>query len=447
MVEQPVGYEDFILRVGTGLLVGALIGLERERAQIASRSKKSVSIPGFRTMGFIGLYGSLTGYIGVYLLPFTGPFGTMGFIILSYILIALIVLLYAYARTIKIGAMGFTTYVVMFITFTAGVMTGMGLVLEGASAGVVGGLLLALKEPVVRIARAIKYQELIALMEVAAVFLVLGPTVYYLRSYITLIDIFQVYLFFAAILALSFSGYIAARIWGVKGYVSSMVLGSLVNSEAVVASIASRTSTTPNVIFHSTITILGVMQARIAVLALYALLISGYLKISPLTLEGEAPILIMIMTLASTAAARMASITLQREAEHITPKAPLDWNTAIKGALAFLLLTLIINSTVGATGGYTGELAVLALSIIGGFISANATLLSLAGLLTTLGPDSFSVGVLGTALGASLNKVLYARAIGAPKPTLREIARASIAMSLLPSALLALYYGTKVLAP
>ncbi len=443
-METSIGYEDFILRIGTGLLVGALIGIERERAQLVGRSEKSGSIPGFRSMGFIGLYGSATGYItsytasqyGVLFAAFEAGLGT--------VTVTLLTLLFAYTRMIRLRALGFTTYIVILITFLAGLMSGFGLILEGVAVGVIGGLLLASKYPVVRITRSVSYSELIALMEVAALVLVLGPAAYYASDYIPFINVFQVYVFFTAIVAVSFGSYIASRIWGVRGFVTSIILGSIVNSEAVVASIASRRDIEAEVIFQAVITALSVMQLRIAALGLLALLLGGSIPRGEIVLnlqEAAVPavILLALMTIA-TLIAWASTIALEKvENKGVTPSTPLQWSVAVRGAVAFFLLTMLFDAASRLLSGYTGSIALLVLSIVGGFISANATLLSLAGLLTRLGVDTFTLGILGITLGATFNKILYTRAVGAPPETVREIAKATGLMSLLPAFFLAIY--------
>ncbi|BAA80370.1 conserved hypothetical protein [Aeropyrum pernix K1] len=445
MVEASFGYEDFIVRMATGLLVGALIGIERERAQLVGKSEKSGSIPGFRSMGFMGLYGSATGYVSSYTASQYGVVFAALIAGLGAATITLLTLLFAYTRMIRLRAMGFTTYVVILLTFVAGLMSGMGLILEGVAVGVIGGLLLASKYPVVRMTRSVSYSELIALMEVAALILVLGPAVYYAGGYIPFIDVFQVYIFFTAIVAVSFTSYIASRIWGVRGFVTSIILGSIVNSEAVVASIASRRDIDRGVVFQAVVAALSVMQLRIAGLGLLALLVGGGFPQGEVVLhfrDNILPwlILLALMTIASIVAWASTLALEKVENKGVIPGTPLQWGVAVRGAVAFLLLTLLFDAASRALSGYTGNIAFLTLSIIGGFISANATLLSLAGLLTRLGADTFTVGILGIALGATFNKILYTRAVGAPPETVKEITKATALMSLLPVFFLILFW-------
>ena len=425
MAEDLIPYEEFVLRVGTGLLGGALVGLERERAQLSARGKKGGGIPGFRSMGLVGLYGSLASVIASSL----GPPEAISMLLLPAAAIGLLVLIYAYARMVKGGTYGFTTYLVILLTFLIGVLAGLGMVLEAASVSVAVSLLLALKDPVVRLARSISYPELVAMLEVAALIVIVGPLV---RTYSTLIpwiDVFDAYLFFTAVVAISFSSYAAARIWGSRGVIAGAFLASMVNSEAVISSIVSRGPLSGSTAAMATALVASAMQLRSSALAGLALVLAG-------VREPGAYLALALLASIALAAARYAHQNLSKNPPpQATPASPLDWAAAARGAAAFLLLASTAKLAAGATGGQGGLLTAALLGLLGGAASATAALLALATVAEDLGAEPALAGMLLSIHSATLNKILYARASGATGETLRGVAAASIALSIPPLAL------------
>jgi len=222
---------EFILNALIALLGGTLIGLERERAQIAGSEAKTGSIPGMRSFGVLAVYGAVVAYAA----------GAADSLLVAASLAAFTLLLgfHAYTRMVKQGVLGVTTYIVMLATFFMGVLAGLGLRIESAALSVIITLVLALKRPAERLAKALRYDELLAMLEVAAIALVLGPIIRaYSQAYGADI-IFKVYAFFTIVLLLSLASYAAARLWGARGILYAAALGSLVNSEATISSVTS----------------------------------------------------------------------------------------------------------------------------------------------------------------------------------------------------------------
>ncbi len=400
---QPAG---FILSTLTALLGGMLIGLERERAQArgGSGAGKSASIPGMRSFGLISVYGAVSSYVSTSLASNT-PGGSL-ILPLTLSSIILVVALYAYTRMVVQGTLGITTYIVMFITFFVGFLAGQGLLIEASSLSVVTTLVLALKRPAERLARTLRYDELLAMLEVAALALVLGPIV---KAYSQAYDVnivFKVYAFFTIVLILSFTSYAAARIWGVRGVIYAAILGSLVNSEAAISSATSIISEIGEVrhrrslLTQLTLTIVSVLQVRASLLMILAVYIfSGTLN--PLVVEaGTSLALVGIVVLL------ILSRRVGGEAKlHITVENPLSWSSAFKSAAAYLLLTAAFLLT--PQGGAAG-LTTLALSFLGGLVNATATILSLATALASIGVCKATAAMLTSIAAATVNKILYA---------------------------------------
>ncbi len=427
---EETAYIEFAVRAGVALLGGALIGLERERAQLAGKGgPKGASIPGLRSIGLVSLYGFLVSYASSYLQ------GSTGWVLMAVgsASIVLLVLIYSYARLVLARSGGVTTQLVLFTTFMIGVLSGFGLVLEAAGLSIVVGLLLASKDTVARLARSISYPELVAMMEVGALVVVIGPLVQALRPLIPVIDILQVYLFTVAVVGVVFTSYMAARVWGERGAAASIILGSLVNSEAVIAAIAraataAKTASKTLVAAAATI-VIAVMQIRSAVLAGYAL----FIAIGPPPAESLA-------TLASVAglaalAGLYASQKLGGVAPAVKPRSPLDWGLAARSAAAYLAITLIGKALLAVAEGYRAGVAVaLAVAAIGGLVNATAAILGMASIAGETGPTPATAGMLVAIAAATLNKALYARAAGAPSWAARSVTLPALTLSLPPLA-------------
>jgi len=267
---------DFVIDIIIALLGGVLIGLERERAQLRpdKEPSKTATMPGMRSFGLLSMYGATVAYFAKYLAG--GLSGGSTILPIAFSSFALIVIVHAYARMVKQRVLGITTYLVMLITFLVGFLAGLGLHLESASLSVLVTLILALKYPAERMAASISYSEMLALLEVAAISLVVGPIV---KSYAEAQNVeilYKVYIFFTIILTISFISYVAARVWGSKGLLYAAALGSLVNSEATISSVTSIISKLQDKALRSkllsatTRIILSILQVKSAALVIVA---------------------------------------------------------------------------------------------------------------------------------------------------------------------------------
>ncbi len=422
---------DFILAVVIALLGGVLVGLERERAQYSrgGAESKPGSIPGMRSFGLLSIYGAVTAYASRVLAP--GSPGGSAVLPVSIAAFTVIVAIHSYTRMVKQRVLGVTTYIVMLVTFFIGFLAGYGKLIESASLSVLVTLVLALKYPAERLAQALNYKELLAMLEVAALALVAGPIV---RTYSVEAGadiIFKVYAFFTIVLLISFTSYAAARVWGAKGIVYAAALGSLVNSEATISSITglvgeigdSRLRRT----LLSTLTpiVIAVLQARAALLMALAVYI----------FEGSLPRLVVLASaaLASTSLliASIATRAGTPSAASLRIESPLSWKAAAKSALAYLILTVAFTSLPEGTG----QSVTLLLAVLGGLVNATATILSLATTLSTIGICTATTAMLLSIASATANKILYAETGRLQAGEARLILYWSLGASLLPAAL------------
>jgi len=427
---------DFVLNMLIALLGGVLVGLERERAQLAGlEGRKRGSIPGMRSFGILSIYGAVVAYASSILAPMVEG----GWLILpvSLAVLSLYIGIHAYARIVKQKVLGITTYIVLLVTFFIGFLAGLGLRIEAVSLSVLVTLVLSLKHPAEKLAAALSYNELLAMLEVGAVALILGPVIKAYSEAAGFDLAYKVYVFFTVVLLISFVSYAAARIWGAKGIIYAAGLGSLVNSEATISSLTSIISNLSDpearraILERAVPLVIAVLQAKSAVLVVVALYI----------FSGTLPVEAVVASAALTLVAILVAFLVAREpglqGPAITVKSPLSWSSAAKSALAYMILTGAFT-LLAKTGG--GGIVTILLAALGGLVNATATILSLATTLPQVGACTGLTGMLVAIASATVNKLLYARTGHLDRREYMLIVYWSLTMALVPLALAVLVY-------
>ena len=396
---------DILVRLLVALLGGALIGLERERARLPTRSEVrsgKADIPGLRSFGLLSLYGGTIGVIAS-LAPSLGggstivvALGIAGFLGLY--------VTYLYSRLIIEGQTGLTTFIVMLLAFIIGFIAGAGLLIESASLSIVVTLVLSLKSPVERLVKAISYEELLALLEVSTLALVIGPILRALNPVFLGIDLFKVYVFFVIVLALSFTSYAASRLAGAKGLEYASLLGGIVNSEAAIGAISRIAANIEDEDSRSRLVdvtsalIISSMELRAILLLIAAL----YLFAGPYAAESASPYLILIAAPALLTAILMYRSGLPQASLKI--ESPISVGIAVRAALAYLTLTIAVKATAEAAAGVLS----LVIAGLGGLVNAGAAILGLASAYGDLGLEYVIAGSALAIAMASINKLIYA---------------------------------------
>ena len=429
MSEAVTPAADFILDIVIALLGGMLVGLERERAQATgSPGEKPGSIPGLRSFGLLSAYGAVVSYMAGDSYPLLAT---------GLAVLAALVLIHAYTRMVKYRILGITTYIVMLVSFFIGVLAGRGMRIEAASLSVLVTLVLALKYPAERLAQAIRYSEILAMLEVAAVALVAGPIIRAYAAATGLDIVYKVYAFFTIVLLLSFTSYAAARIWGTRGIAYAAALGSLVNSEATISSVTSLVGELEDSALRRRLLsrlvplVISVLQARAAALMIIALYIFAG------TIPAQAALAAAALMVAAIAIGSVTSQAEEVDAKQLAIASPLSWSSAAKSALAYLALTLAFR-LLPQTG--AGGIAALLLAAAGGLVNATATILSLATAMETAGTCLTVAGMTLSIATATLNKILYAETGRLTRDEYKMIVFWSLTLSTIPLAVSMLVY-------
>ena len=432
---------DFVVNVIISLLGGILIGLERERAQLRPEESegKAGSIPGMRSFGLLSIYGAVSSYIARYLAPEMPGGGIV--LPVAFLSLVLIVVIHAYARMVRQRILGITTYLVMLVTFIVGFLAGLGLHIESASLAVIVTLILALKYPAERLAAEISYSEMLAMLEVAAIALVIGPIVHSYAVQAGVDIVYKVYIFFAIVLLLSFVSYAAAKIWGGRGLLYAAGLGSLVSSEAAIGGV---TALLPGIddpklrrriLSMAVRIILAVLQIRASALILIAL----YIFTNTIDIYAALAVLTLVLLHLAVSLGGVREVTHGRQITlHVTN--PLSWSLALKSAAAYLVLTLSFQIVNEFQAILPVSIATLVISALGGLVNATATILSLATVYNSIPVNVALAGMFLSIGTASLNKILYADTSKLDSTEIGLILRWSIIESIFPFTLSIVLY-------
>jgi uncharacterized membrane protein (DUF4010 family) len=403
-------------RFGFALLIGALIGLEREFYQ---QKERSPDFAGIRTFSLIALLGSVSSFLA-------DDFG----IILTAVALGGVVLMttVSYSRAlVRSGTeTGITTEVAAILTFLFGVLVMGDHPLVAIALAVVAALLLALKGRLHGFIRNMSSEDIHATLQfalVAAVILPLLPD----RTIdpLGLLNPFQIWLMVVFVSGIGFSGYVLMKTLGPsQGINLTAILGGLASSTATTISFSSASREHPRMAHR---------YARAVVLASTVMLPRVLLLIlvvhPPLILKVIIPLAAMLITGSLFIFVTQRDRPREEAAVHEPSevKNPLRLLTAIRFGLLFALVLIVLEyaqSFLGATGVYLA-------SFLSGLTDVNAITLSVSRLVDNgeLTSDVAGTAILIAALMNTVSKGTICYFSGTPELR-RPVIKAFILMVL-----------------
>ena len=215
------------------LLIGLLLGLERER----SKGKAEGLFAGIRTFPLLALSGYMAGFAAKHDAPFVLPATVLAIGTLAAI---------SYLRSSQQHA-GATTEVLAVFAPLLGALVQWGLGPLAASTAVVTTLLLTLKAPLHKIAGNISEEEIVAILKFGLVAVVLVPLLpsHEMGPYGAIVPR-QVGIVVLVLSGVSLLAYLLVRLLGDRaGWVLAGLLGGMVSSTAVTLSFSSKARSAP----------------------------------------------------------------------------------------------------------------------------------------------------------------------------------------------------------
>ena len=330
-------------RFGAAILIGALIGLEREFVQQRTDHQE---FGGIRTFALLGLLGAGSAY-------FSERFGIVLFIC-GYLGTILLVWAGAMGAAIRGIEEGVTTEVAAIIVPLLGAMVVWGESDLAAALGVITALILALKPHLHRLARQMAVEDLQATLQFALITAVILPLLPNegLGPYLV-INPYQLWLLVVLVSGIGFLGYILMKLFGARrGIGLTGLLGGLVSSTATTLSFAGRSKQEEGL---STILAQGILLASCVMFPriLVEVAVVNSALLSTLLLPVGAMFVAGLATVAFLWRRERGREMV--ESESVTLSNPLKLSTAVGFGFVFAVVLIAVraaNEFFGTTGVY-----------------------------------------------------------------------------------------------
>ncbi len=413
---------DLALHYGIALLIGLLIGLEREHARMRD---KVVSFAGIRTMPLIALLGCSAALL-------TELHGGWAFGILA-ILVGLLISI-GYAFSAHRGSVGLTSEVAAIVVFVCGALCFWDHMELAAGLSVVTFGLLATKPQLHGLAQRVSREDLYATLKFAIISLIILPVLpnqAYGPPPFDSFNPYKTWLMVVFISGISFLGYVLIKIVGSRrGIGLTGLLGGLVSSTAVTLSLSERSQDHPELArpFALGITVAWAMMFG-RVIVEVAVLNSALLNALWLPLG-----IAMLGGLVFCVLYYFAQRTNESSDVHIAN--PFELGPAIKFGILYALILAVAK----AAQFYFQDAGLYVAATVAGLADVDAITLSMADLAGVEGGVALSTGARAVILAVLSNTIVkggIAMTVG-PR-TLRRALLPPLAIMLLTGGLAALF--------
>jgi uncharacterized membrane protein (DUF4010 family) len=380
--------QDLFLRFGAALLIGVLIGMQREYAHGLSKGKGLFA--GARSFALMALYGAISGLLAEL---FKSPWVFIGLVILLGIIIIVAYFITATERE----EIGITSEVAALITILIGGVCYFHSVQFAAALGVVTTVLLAVKWELREFVKVITQEDVFATLQFAvitAIILPVLPNNTFGPPPLDILNPYQIWKMVVFISGINFLGYVLVKVVGPKkGLGISGLLGGLASSTATTMSFSQRSKTEEGlekpfavaiitswvIMFIRVIVEVAVVNIRLLPLiwpALAGMGIAGliyaiYLYLSQLALDEE----------------------------ELSLSNPFELGPAIKFGLIFAAILIITK----AAEIYLGDKGIFITSFFAGLADVDAITLSISDLTRLGGTISLNTGKIAIILATISN--------------------------------------------
>lgn len=375
------------------LLVGALVGIERERSQ----EEHQKLFAGIRTFPLISLLGFLSALLGQAVQPWLLGVLTAGFIAM------VVVSYFLEART---GFHGATSEVAAIMVFVLGVLVFHEFFTVAIATSVVLTLFLSLKAPLQRLVAHVQAEDIYATLKFAiitAIVLPILPDTTF--GPLDVLNPRQVWYMVVLIAGISFLGYVMVKVLGSqKGLTLTGITGGLVSSTAVTLSFSQKSREVPE---------LGKTFASAIVLAcsiMFPRILVEIAVVNRSLLTYIWPYLV-ILTVSGVGASMLLLFGKRKDATtDVDLKNPFELMSAIKFGLVFALIIFVSK----AAQVYLGSGGVFLAAGLAGLTDVDAITLSMANLSkSAISESTASVAILIAVVVNTVVKASIAWTLGA----------------------------------
>lgn len=407
----PLASFDPWWRFGVALLIGALMGLEREFIQ---QKADTPDFAGIRTFSLIALLGAVAAFVSEQM--------GLSLAVIAFAGVVLITVISYIGEFVTTGrAGGTTTEIAVLLAYLLGALVMWDYPEIAIALGVIVALLLALKTTLHNLARRMSTADLNVTLEFALVALVVLPILP--NRTIDPLDVLnpsQVWLMVVFVSGIGFAGYLLMKFVGTeKGIGLTGLVGGIVSSTATTLSFSTRSKEAPRLsgYFAQAIVLASsVMFPRVVievlavhppllgriVLPLAAMLIAGLLAVGYLMRQHS----------------RLSQD--EEEGQEVDLQNPLKLSTAITFGLVFAVVLIGVK----LAQQFFGNAGVYVASVLTGLTDVDAITLSVARLSHNgqITPDVAATAILIAAVMNTVAKAGIALSVGAPdlrRPILR----------------------------
>lgn len=373
-----------------GLVLGLLVGIERERA-----GKEM----GVRTFGLTGLIGALAGR--------TSP----SLVIAAFALLGLIVAGNILSDVVRGETPELTTAVALGVVVVIGVMAGAGYVFEPVIAGISTAALLSWKQPLRGFALGLTQAEVRAAVTFGIIAFIVYPVLplgFVDRWH--LLNPREAWLTVVLVSAFGFVNYVLLRLYGLRGMVYGLFFGSLVNSSVAIAELAARMQARP--------AMLRPILAPALALAFAATILRNAVLLTllalPAALAALPPLVTMLAVSLVLAISRRPRNEPTIDGAGLRQESPFSLGTALR--FGGLFLTIAVGGDLAQRAlGTTGFLVV---SAVGGAVSSASMVATAATLMSQgkIDSDTAAVGAIVATITSGLLKIPLLWPVLAPLP-------------------------------
>jgi uncharacterized membrane protein (DUF4010 family) len=391
MIENFVLFQKIVL----SLAIGALIGIEREK-----RGRGELP-EGLRTFMLVCLFGVLSGLFSDVLkstLPFFAAFFTVGGLTIM-----------GYMAKKRRGHMGLTTEMAFLCTFAIGIL----IFFESypyfisISLGVLLTFILIFKELLHRFAKHLKIKEIRdAIIFAILTFIILPLLPNRTVDPFNALNPFVIWLSLVLVLSISFVGYIAIRIFGVKmGLFLTGLFGGLASSTAVAVSMAENVRKSSKILYSATFAVIiasSTMFLRTVFISSVVNYNIGHILLIPFTILAFGGYLLSYLSWRKS----------RKEKAVIEIGSPLALKQAVKFSIFFILILLFSK----LAQNHFGQAGIFLIAAIAGLADVDAASISFSSLaLATLSPFIAIKGIIIACLSNTLSKWFLVKWFGTNK--------------------------------
>ncbi len=411
---------DLFYRFGVALIIGILVGLEREYAHGGPGEESFAGVRTFALMGLVGCTAALVAEV------LAAPWAFIGIILLLGAFIAV-----AYFVSASHGEIGLTTEVAALVTILTGALCYWGYLALAAAIAVATTVLLSLKLEMRTFVQRITREDIYATLKFAVITAIVLPVLPN-RTFgpppLDVLNPYKIWLMVVFISGIGFLGYVLIKVVGSRqGIGLTGLLGGLVSSTAVTLSFAQRSQE----------------EAELAKPFTLAIMVAWTIMFSRVLVEvavlNIALLQVLWLPMAASAAAGLAYCAYLYFSERTDKEGdvafsnPFELGPAVKFGLIYAAILLLSK----AAQTYLGDTGVYFSSIIAGLADVDAITISMAEFSSTAGGVDMSTAVRAIVLAAMSNTVVKGGIVltsGAP----------AMRRTLLPGFLLMLVAGISV---